>query len=221
MNARRQAVALGAFALMAAPVAAGSEITVQWSGDFGIPDIVDPPGVFIEIEVTPDVGGMNVIEDMDLGLIISTTWQGDLIISLEHEESGRFHRLLDRPGSLTPDGYGYSADNYGNLATGERFILDDEAPNPYDIPWVEGHGIPDVTGRWQPDTDPLSMFDGDSIVGTWRLWFADQGGGDLAFVKNIDLHFTTVPAPGAAAPLALWLLRRRRPRPTPPRRRGR
>jgi hypothetical protein len=214
MYARRDAVALWAITLTAAPAAAGSEITVEWSGDFGIPDIVDPPGVFIDITVTPDPGGFNVIEDLDLGLIISTTWQGDLIISLEHVESGRFHRHLDRAGSVSPGGYGYSADNFGNEATGERFILDDEAPNPYDVPYVEGHGIPDVTGRWQPDTDPLSAFDGDTIAGTWRLWFADQGGGDLAFVKNIDLHFTTtIPAPGAAPALILaGLLRRTRKR---------
>ena len=213
MNARTCAVVLWALTLMAAPVASGSVITVQWSGDFGIPDIVDPPGVFIDIAVTPDPGGMNVIEDLDLGLVISTTWQGDLIIALEHVESGRFHRHLDRVGSLTPDGYGFSADNFGNQATGERFVLDDEAPNPYDVPYVEGHGIPDVTGSWQPDTDPLSAFDGDSIVGTWRLWFADQGGGDLAFVKNIDLHFTTtIPSPGAGAPFVIWLVCRHRRR---------
>ncbi|MHC4217354.1 MAG: hypothetical protein ACYSU7_02755 [Planctomycetota bacterium] len=210
MTASRAITTLLGPLLLLAPSAFGSEITVEWVGDFGIPDIIDPPGVFIDVEVTPDPAGMNIIEDLDLGLIIATTWQGDLIISLEHLESGRFHRLLDRPGNYPGSVYGFSADNYGILATSERFVLDDEALNPYDRPYVESPGIPDVTGHWQPDTDPLSSFDGDSIVGTWRLWFADQGGGDLAFVRNIALDFQTIPAPAAAAPLVWWLIRPRR-----------
>jgi hypothetical protein len=211
VSATRVTAALLAPIFLLASPAAGSEIIVEWSGNFGIPDIVDPPGVFLDIEVGPDPAGMNIIEDLDLGWIIPTTWQGDLIISLEHVESGRFHRLLDRPGD-PPVGYGFSADNYGNSVTGKHFVLDDEAPHPYDFPDVDLPGIPDVIGLWQPDTDPLSSFDGDSIVGTWRLWFADLGGGDLAFVENIALHFTTVPAPGAGALLVLWVMGRRRRR---------
>ena len=90
---------LAVLLLSSATPVLGSEITVEWSGVFNIPDIVDPPGVFIDLTVSPDPAGMNIIEDLDVGLIIPTTWQGDLIISLEHVESGRFHRLLDRPGS--------------------------------------------------------------------------------------------------------------------------
>jgi len=201
--------------LILCPLAAGlllpaarlqaSEITVEWNGVFNIPDIVDPPGVFIDITVTPDPAGMNFIEDLDVGLLIATTWQGDLIISLEHLDSGRFHTLLDRPGSPEVNLFGFSADNYGNASTGELFVLDDEAANAYDVPFVGSPGIPDVTGHWQPDTDPLSLFDGDLITGTWRVWFADQGGGDLAQAQSIALHFKTIPAPAAGAVLAAWL----------------
>ena len=89
---------------------------------------------------------MNVIEDLDVGLLIPTTWQGDLSISLEHLDSGSFHTLLDRPGSPEVNIFGFSADNYGNTTTGEHFVLDDEAANPYDVPFVGSPGIPDVTG---------------------------------------------------------------------------
>ena len=194
--------------LLPAARLSASEITVEWNGVFNIPDLVDPPGVFLDITVTPDPAGMNLIEDLDVSLLIPTTWQGDLIISLEHVDSGRFHTLLDRPGSLGAGGYGFSADNYGNSTTGERFILDDESPNPYDVPFVEGPGIPDVTGRWQPDTDPLSSFDGDLIAGTWRVWFADLGGGDVAHVETIGLHFKTIPAPMSGVLIAGWLCAR-------------
>ncbi|MBT8486018.1 MAG: hypothetical protein HKO59_10750 [Phycisphaerales bacterium] len=204
----------GLVGLTLATPAAASLIVVDWTGDFAIPDIVDPPGVFIDIEVTPDPLGMNEIRDLDVGFMIQSTWQGDLIIAIEHVESGRFHRVLDRPGAPEAGFFGFSADNYGNLATGEPFILDDEADNPYDVPFVGSPGIPDVTGRWQPDTDPLSSFDGDTIIGTWRVWFADQGGGDLAFVRQITLTFDTIPTPGALALLVLAAIRTRRRRQT-------
>ena len=193
-----------ALMLPAAQLAA-SQITVEWTGVFNIPDIVDPPGVFIDITVTPDPRGMNIIEDLDVGLLIPTTWQGDLIISLEHLETGSFHTLLDRPGSLGQNIYGFSGDNYGNTATGEYFRLDDEAANPYDVPFVSSPGIPNVTGRWQPDTDPLSSFDGELIIGTWRFWFADQGGGDLAHVEGLALHFKTIPAPATGVVFVTWM----------------
>ncbi len=51
-----------------------SQITVEWNGVFDIPDIVAPPGVFIDINVTPDTAGMNLIVDLDVGLIVPTTW---------------------------------------------------------------------------------------------------------------------------------------------------
>ncbi len=190
--------------LLPAAGLAASQITVEWTGVFNIPDIVAPPGVFIDIAVTPDPRGMNIIEDLDVGLLIPTTWQGDLIISLEHLESGSFHTLLDRPGSPEVNIFGFSADNYGNTATGEYFMLDDEAANPYDVPFVSSPGIPDVTGYWQPDTDPLSSFDGDVITGTWRFWFADLGGGDLAHVEGLALHFKTIPGPATGVVFAAW-----------------
>ncbi len=191
--------------LLPAPPLAASEITVVWTGVFDIPDIAPPPGVFIDIAVTPDPAGMNVIVDLDVGLLIPTTWQGDLSISLEHLDSGSFHTLLDRPGSPEVSIFGFSADNYGNTTTGEHFVLDDEAANPYDVPFVDSPGIPDVTGSWQPDTDPLSSFDGDLITGTWRVWFADQGGGDLAHVEGIALHFKTIPVPATGVVFAAWV----------------
>ncbi len=97
--------------LLPAPPLAASEITVVWTGVFDIPDIAPPPGVFIDINVTPDPSGMNVIEDLDVGLLIPPTWQGDLSISLEHLDSGSFHTLLDRPGSPEVSIFGFSADN--------------------------------------------------------------------------------------------------------------
>jgi hypothetical protein len=211
MPGRRSILCLATTVLLAASPLSASQIDVEWHGVFKIPDLVDPPGVFLDIAVTPDPAGMNLIVDLDVSLLIPTTWQGDLTIALEHLESGRFHTLLSRPGS-PPGSHGFSADNYGNTATGDRFILDDESPNPYDVPWVESPGIPDVTGRWQPDTDPLSSFDGDLIVGTWRFWFADQGGGDLAEVHTLGLHFTTIPAPPAGAVLAALFIPRGRRR---------
>jgi hypothetical protein len=184
----------------------GDEIIVEWEGHVVIPDN-DPPGVFVELTVDPDPNGHNTISDLDLGVLIPHTWQGDLTFWLEHVDSGRMFRVLDRPGAGR---FGFSADNYGNPQTRELFLLDDEADNPYDIPWFENPGLPNVTGRWQPDTDPLSGFDGDSIVGRWRFWAEDQGGGDIGAIERISLQFTTIPAPATVTAFILLRAGRRR-----------
>jgi hypothetical protein len=199
-------------AFMAPSLAAASEITVEWNGAFEIPDIVDPPGVFLDLDVAPDPEGQNIIDDLDVSMLLPHTWQGDLIIMLEHVDSGRTAVLLDRPGSLGKGGYGFSADNYGNPDTGEQFFLDDEAETPYDVPYVEGPGIPNVTGNWIPDTDLLATFDGDSIVGTWRYWIADQGGGDVGVLNTLTFHFSTIPQPGAMIVFMLMSLGEKRRR---------
>ena len=50
-------------AVVLTPALSASQITIEWNGIFDIPDIVDPPGVFVEIIVAPDPGGMDLITD--------------------------------------------------------------------------------------------------------------------------------------------------------------
>ena len=55
-------------ALGAARSAAADTVIVEWIGDFAIPDIAPPPGVFIDIEVKPHPEGEDIIRDLDFGL---------------------------------------------------------------------------------------------------------------------------------------------------------
>src|SRR6185436_1377202 len=99
-----------------------------------------------------------IITDLNVGLIISHTWQGDVIATLEHVGFGGPVSLINRPGG-TGTAVGYSADNFGNLANNQYFVLDDEALGVYDTPAFGGvgptaTGTNNVTGNWKPDAGP-------------------------------------------------------------------
>ena len=200
----------------------------SWGGD----DIVSVDGAVVggwlqvfpdgyEDEFQPFTTGQDrvVLNGLDVGRHTSIrTGGGNDSISVDDSDFGTTNLLsgvgvsaVGGPGSdrIRFDGVRIAGQvfisNYGDASTGERFVLDDEAANAYDVPFVGSPGIPDVTGHWQPDTDPLSLFDGDLITGTWRVWFADLGGGDLAHVESIALHFKTIPAPAAGAVFAAWV----------------
>lgn len=113
--------------------------------------------------------GNDVIQpgSLRVGVLIEHTWQGDLRVELIHP-GGQVIRLLDRPGE--PPGFGYSADHFGNPATGEEMIFADGYA-PYDDGSPGAPGTNPV-GVWGPD-QPLSTFEGLSRAGTWRLRVTD------------------------------------------------
>ena len=204
--------------LIPAGMAAAGTYDYQWNGFLDIPDS-DPAGTFVDI-VVPD---SFTIADLNVDLIIEHTWQGDLIVTLEHLDDGVTAGLLYRPGDSLSAGFGFSADNIGNPATGEPMWLDDEADAPYDsaqpngIGAVADPGIDNVTGSWIPYgaggvMGELANFDNTDAAGTWRLHVSDTATGDTGAILQYSLHFTAVPAPGALALLGLAGLAGRRRR---------
>ena len=183
----------------------------DWTGSLDIPD---SNGVFVFADII--VNDSALIADIDVGILIQHTWQGDLIVELEHLNSGTRVPLIFRAGDSDGSGAGFSADNFGNPATGEQFRFDDEALAFYDsappngIGAVPDPGIANVTGSWRPYgsqasglTDTLSSFDGLDKQSTWRLYVSDNAGGDLGTLMAWSMSITQVPAPSALALLGL------------------
>src|SRR5262245_40758911 len=93
-----------------------------------------PDNSFIGATLDLVVNDSGFVSDLDVGVIITHSWQGDVIASLEHVGFGTSVMLINRPAADTNIAAGYSADNFGNLTTGAYFILDDEAIGVYDPP---------------------------------------------------------------------------------------
>ncbi|MBX3406441.1 MAG: proprotein convertase P-domain-containing protein [Phycisphaeraceae bacterium] len=118
------------------------------------------------------------ITDLDVGLFITHTFQGDVSVALEHVDTGTFVTLISRPGQPQTT-FGFGNDNYGDAGTNTPFVLDDSAAMVYDVPNVAAPGINNVSGSWLPDTGPLSAFNGLNSAGTWRLHVSDSAAGDI------------------------------------------
>jgi MYXO-CTERM domain-containing protein len=185
----------------------------HWTGNIAIPDN-SPGGAFAEIFV-PESGA---ISEIMVGINVTHTWQGDLRIWLRHVDSGNEIYLINRagvwPGVST---FGYSTDNFGNLATGEQMLFNDAGAGTYNRAergGIQGTaGVNNVVGKWLADDAPfdgfgggnmLSMFNGQDKHGTWQLWAADFAGGDLGAIREFSLYFgKAAPAPSALALLGM------------------
>lgn len=220
------ALALGAAVAFAAPAQAGliKQFEFKFDPPVRIPDS-DKEGVRIELEL-PNLPGQ-FITDLNVGLVIEHTWQGDISVFIEHKETGRGGFLLDRPGHTQWGGtspLGYDADDFGfhDPIRNENLplVLDDEADtsiNLYAGPDSGlGTGIDNVGADGTPyvPTDLLSIFDGETIGGTWSLTFIDHASSDLGLVHYIRFDVELIPAPGALGVLGVCglLVRRRRRR---------
>lgn len=106
-----------------------------------------------------------LIGDLDVGLVVTHTWVGDLVVSLSHDTSGTSVTLIDRPGvpAISPCGCG--ADNYD-------IVLDDSGT---------GGPIEDLCGavtnppsppNYTPN-NPLAGFGGEVASGSWTLTVVD------------------------------------------------
>lgn len=106
------------------------------------------------------VGSARTISDLDLSVDISHEIIADTIVRLLHLDTGRSVTLIHWPGTNNI----YSAD-FGCGGDDIVATLDDEAP----FPAEDQCGVsPAIDGVFSP-TEPLYLFDGESLSGTWRL----------------------------------------------------
>ncbi|MBX3358710.1 MAG: proprotein convertase P-domain-containing protein [Phycisphaeraceae bacterium] len=191
-------------------------------------------GLFTSLAVPSDGVNGDTVSGVSLSLIISTTWQGDIVANLR-SPSGTVLNLLNRPGSTGNGNFGWSVDNYGNPSNQTLMTFADGSARTYALPATAGvTNIANPVGSWlafggtgnafQTPTGtgvllPLGTlanfagFNGENAVGNWSLEVYDGGNGDFANVNQVVLNVTTVPAPGALALVGLGGLvaaRRRR-----------
>ena len=125
------------------------------------------------------------IQDLDVRIHLEHSYFGDLVITLEHVDTGTSVDLLDRPGV-----YPGTASCGGN----SEITFDDEAEVLSDGICSEG-AVPDSFSV-QPTTG-LGAFDGEDPEGTWRLSVSDDAFEDTGIVSDWCLlqSFDESPAP--------------------------
>jgi MYXO-CTERM domain-containing protein len=179
-------------------------------------------GVIVPLVVPTDPINGDTVSNVTLGLIMSHTWQGDVVINLR-SPAGSVLNLINRPGNAANGTFGWSTDNFGNPTTQTLMTFTDTGALAYALPVVSGvTNINNPVGSWLPAAGtgnafqasggvllPLgtlanfAAFNGQNAVGTWQLEVLDGAGGDLGNVRQVVLTLTTVPAPGAMALLGL------------------
>ena len=134
-------------------------------------DYLDPP---IPIpDNNPDTGATLGVEfndnrtivDLQVCVNINHTWVGDLGIGIGHVETGTI-AVLKAGNPLC------SSDNV-------RVLFSDAAPTLADN--VCNVSSPAINGTFKP-TQPLSVFDGESLDGTWLILVLDLAAGDTGHV---------------------------------------
>lgn len=133
------------------------------------------------------VGSSGTLEDLNVSLLASHTYVGDILFTITHQDTGTSVTIVDRPG-YTGTGFGCSGNNVDAL-------LDDEG---VDGP-VENQcaSDPALFGSPTPN-NPLNAFDGEDLSGTWVMSVTDNAGGDTGTLQEWCLSPTlSTPANGA------------------------
>lgn len=126
---------------------------------------------------------INVTETGAIGLMrvyvrVSHTFVGDVILSLEHVETGTTVVIYDRPG-VPNSTFGCSSNNF-------EIILTDDALTPVED--VCDPAPPAMFGNFMP-ANPLSAFNGEDKAGTWTLNVSDNAASDTGTLDAWCLIF--------------------------------
>lgn len=143
--------------------------------DFAIPD-GNTAGVNSNI-VNP---GTATISDLDVVITTTHTWVGDLVFTLTHVDTGSASTVIDRPGVPAST---WGCDN-SNIAA----RLSDEASLPVENQCAAT--TPTINGTFIPN-NTLSVFDGQSLAGTWQLNASDRATPDPGTLTGWCLVATT------------------------------
>jgi subtilisin-like proprotein convertase family protein len=148
-----------------------------------IPDN-DPAGRSDDIVISD---GQKLV-NLSVYLEISHTYVGDLVVTLANNRTGEKIDLINRPG-VPNSQYGCSSNNIAS-------ILDDAAAQPAENKCASNLAI---SGIFLPD-EPLSVFSGRNINGTWRLNVSDHSPNDVGWLNHWCLQAFVSDAMPAPSP---------------------
>ena len=127
----------------------------------------------------PDSGS---ITDLNVALNITHTWNGDLIVTLNHNATTV--TLMNRPGGT------------GNNDNGYNIILDDQGTGgAIQTTVLSGDAGPVVSPPSYTPANPLSAFNTHDKSGNWTLNVSDRAGADVGNLVTWSLIFTNPPNP--------------------------
>ena len=129
------------------------------------------------------VGASYIVGDVDLGLLATHSWRGDLRVTLQSPAGTRVQLVDGDTGSI--DGTNFNV------------RLDDDAAQTVN---TDGNGTnhsnsaPPYQNNFRPNS-PLSAFNGQNSAGIWRIEICDQyPSADNGNFVRADLYLTSVPS---------------------------
>ena len=169
-----------AMALVAAP--AGAQTTTTYSNTTtGTINASTPCTTSLVRNFT--VATSYIVGDVDLAMLATHSWRGDLRITLQSPAGTRVQLVNGDTGSLSGDNYNVRLD-------------DDAAPTVNTDGDTINHSTsaPPYQNSFRPNA-PLSAFNGENASGTWRLEICDQfPSSDNGSFTRADLYLTSRPA---------------------------
>ncbi|MEO1574580.1 MAG: proprotein convertase P-domain-containing protein, partial [Pseudomonadota bacterium] len=133
------------------------------------------------LDSTGNIAASGSLNDLDVSLNVTHTYVGDLIATLTHEDTGTSAVFYDRPG--------VPASTFGCSGNDIDATFDDEATVPVED---ECQNAPAIGGTFIP-SNPLSVFDGEDLSGTWTLNISDNAGIDTGALNEWCLIPATAP----------------------------
>jgi hypothetical protein len=130
----------------------------------------NPALLFVEIPDTGDILELLVCINIDHPYV------GDLRVGIEHVDTGTSTIIMDV--DSTCDG-----SNVRVLLSDDALTFADDVCNP--VP-------PAINGTYRP-TNPLSVFEGEPLAGTWIIAVFDLGAGDIGSVEGATMWWLVEP----------------------------
>jgi len=148
------------------------------------PQLAIPDNNPAGVSDTMAVSQQAIVANVRVYLNIAHSWVGDLVVTLEHVNSGTTVLLVERPGQVGDD-FGCNAANFAGI------VLDDGgAGGPIDAQCSTNLTSPP---NYVPES-PLGAFAGLEAASQWTLRVSDNAGADLGILQSwcLDFDFSAV-----------------------------